>query len=161
MSGNLRVQQERLSMLMRGLGTRIVLYQQRVAANLDLPNNDFLSIDMLHERGPVTAGELSRLTGLSTGSVTALIDRLEKHGLVRREDDPNDRRKVIIVPLYENSDKVRTTYNSLNAKMLELTSLYSEDELETISRFLEQASLVIEGQIYDQNLAGPNKPSNS
>lgn len=53
--------------------------QQNVAASLGLYNNDFLSIDILHERGPITAGELSKLTGLATGSVTALIDRLENN----------------------------------------------------------------------------------
>jgi len=67
-------------MSMRGLGNRTVLYQQTVAASLGLYNNDFLSIDILREKGPVTAGELSKLTGLTTGSVTSLIDRLEKNG---------------------------------------------------------------------------------
>lgn len=55
-------------------------------------------IDVLREKGPITAGEMSKITGLATGSVTALIDRLEKMGYVHREKDPDDRRKVIIVP---------------------------------------------------------------
>lgn len=55
-----------------------MVYQQNVAASLGLYNNDFLSVDILREKGPITAGELSKLTGLATGSVTALIDRLEK-----------------------------------------------------------------------------------
>lgn len=73
--------QEQLTLLMRGLGTRTVIYQQNVAASLGLYNNDFLSVDILREKGPITAGELSKLTGLTTGSVTALIDRLEKAGM--------------------------------------------------------------------------------
>lgn len=71
-------EQEQFTLLMRSLGNRTVLYQQNVAASLGLYNNDFLSIDILREKGPITAGELSKLTGLTTGSVTALIDRLEK-----------------------------------------------------------------------------------
>lgn len=91
-------EQERLTLRMRSLGTRTVLYQQYAASSLGLYNNDYLSVDILHEKGPITAGELSKLTGLATGSVTALIDRLEKNGFVRRQNDPKDRRKVIIVP---------------------------------------------------------------
>ncbi|WP_223285130.1 MarR family winged helix-turn-helix transcriptional regulator [Paenibacillus sp. PL91] len=133
---------------MRGLGSRTVLYQQNVAASLGLYNNDFLSIDILREKGPITAGELSKLTGLATGSVTALIDRLEKNGFVRRQNDPNDRRKVIIVPLYENKEEVSRTYLPLHAAMIKLASSYTDDELELITQFLDKASMVLEDQIH-------------
>ncbi|OMD69794.1 MarR family transcriptional regulator [Paenibacillus odorifer] len=132
---------------MRSLGNRTVLYQQNVAASLGLYNNDFLSIDILREKGPITAGELSKLTGLTTGSVTALIDRLEKNGYVRRQNDPNDRRKVIIVPLYENKDDVINTYQPLHTAMVKLAASYKDEELALISQFLGQASAVLEEQI--------------
>ena len=140
-------QQEKLTMGMRGFGTRTVLYQQSVAASLGLYNNDFLSIDILHEKGPVTAGELSRLTGLTTGSVTSLIDRLEKTGFVRRQPDPHDRRKVIIVPIYEDKEEVSHTYLQLHAAMVKLASSYSDEELELITGFLKKAGTVLEEQI--------------
>ncbi|MFC5702654.1 MarR family winged helix-turn-helix transcriptional regulator [Cohnella faecalis] len=144
-------QQEKLTMSMRGLGTRTVLYQQSVAASLGLHNNDFLSIDILHEKGPVTAGELSRLTGLTTGSVTSLIDRLEKNGFVRRQQDPHDRRKVIIVPLYEDKEDVSATYLQLHSEMVKLASSYSDEELELITQFLNKAGSVLEEQIHHLN----------
>ncbi|NQX58276.1 MarR family transcriptional regulator [Paenibacillus qinlingensis] len=145
---------------MRGLGTRTVLYQQNVATSLGLYNNDFISIDILRERGPITAGELSKLTGLTTGSVTALIDRLEKNGYVRRQNDPNDRRKVIIVPLYENKEEVSHTYLPLHSAMVKLASSYSEEELTLITTFLEQASHVLDAQI-DQLSAKLSSKSSS
>jgi len=141
-------QQEKLTMSMRGLGTRTVLYQQNVAAYLGLYNNDFLSIDILHEKGPVTAGELSRLTGLTTGSVTSLIDRLERSGFVRRQQDPHDRRKVIIVPLYEDKEDVSAAYLQLHEEMVKLASNYSDEELELITQFLNKAGSVLEEQIH-------------
>lgn len=141
-------QQEKLTMSMRGLGTRTVLYQQNVAAYLGLYNNDFLSIDILHEKGPVTAGELSRLTGLTTGSVTSLIDRLERSGFVRRQQDPHDRRKVIIVPLYEDKEDVSAAYLHLHEEMVKLASTYSDEELELITQFLNKAGSVLEEQIH-------------
>ncbi len=144
-------QQENLTMSMRGLGTRTVLYQQSVAASLGLYNNDFLSVDILHEKGPVTAGELSKLTGLTTGSVTALIDRLERNGFVRRQHDPLDRRKVIIVPLYENKEDVSNTYLLLHTAMVKLASSYTDEELELITNFLGKASSVLEEQIHHLN----------
>jgi len=139
--------QENFTLRMRGLGTRTVVYQQNVAASLGLYNNDYLSVDILHEKGPITAGELSKLTGLATGSVTALIDRLEKNGFVRRENDPNDRRKVIIVPLYENKEEVSNTYHPLHAAMLKLASSYKVEELELITQFLDKACTILDEQI--------------
>lgn len=150
-------QQENLTLRMRGLGTRTVLYQQSVATALGLYNNDFLSIDILHEKGPITAGELSKLTGLTTGSVTALIDRLEKNGFVQRQHDPNDRRKVIIVPLYEDKEDVRRTYLQLHEEMVKLASSYTEEELELITQFLSRASSVLENQILLLNSNARNK----
>lgn len=140
-------EQEQFTLLMRGLGTRTVVYQQNVASSLGLYNNDFLSVDILREKGPITAGELSKLTGLATGSVTALIDRLEKNGYVRRQNDPNDRRKVIIVPLYENKEDVIDTYMPLHTAMVKLAASYTDEELALISEFLGKASNVLDEQI--------------
>ncbi|MEX3618888.1 MULTISPECIES: MarR family winged helix-turn-helix transcriptional regulator [Paenibacillus] len=144
---------------MRRLGTRTVLYQQQVASSLGLYNNDFISIDILHEKGPITAGELSKLTGLTTGSVTALIDRLEKSGYVRRENDPKDRRKVIIVPLYEDKEDVSETYLKLYASMMDLASSYTEEELDLITQFLGKASTVLEEQIQHLSSTARSKSS--
>ena len=154
------VQQENFTLRMRSLGSRTVLYQQNVASTLGLYNNDFLSIDILREKGPITAGELSKLTGLATGSVTALIDRLEKNGYVRRENDPNDRRKVIIVPLYENKEEVGNTYAPLHSAMVKLAASYSDEELELITQFLDKASDVLEEQIRHLSSSSSGKSSN-
>lgn len=153
-------QVENLTLSMRGFGSRTVLYQQIVAASLGITNNDFLSIDILHEKGSVTAGGLAKLTGLTTGSVTALIDRLEKNGFVRRQPDPKDRRKVIIVPLYEDKEEVSHTYLQLHAAMVELASTYSDEQLELITQFLNKAGTVLEEQIQQLHVQARN-PSTS
>ncbi|WP_211749007.1 MarR family transcriptional regulator [Paenibacillus sp. Marseille-Q4541] len=142
---------------MRGLGTRTILYQQNVASSLGLYNNDFISVDILREKGPTTAGELSKITGLATGSITALIDRLEKVGYVRRENDPNDRRRVIIVPQYEEKEEVINTYIPLHNAMVKLASSYTEEELALITQFLGKASTVLEDQIEHLSSTKRNK----
>lgn len=150
---------EQFTSLMRGLGTRTILHQQNVAASLGLYNNDFISLDILRETGPITAGELSKKTGLATGSITALVDRLEKIGYVRREHDPNDRRRVIIVPEYESKEEIRHTYESLNQAMLQLASTYKQEELALISQFLQNASAVLEEQIQLLSSSSKSKAS--
>jgi len=132
---------------MRGLGTRSVLYQQKVATSLGLYNHDFIAVDILRESGAITAGELSRLTGLTTGSITSLVDRLEKADYVRRESDPKDRRKVMIIPQYEHKEEVKEQYYALHEAMVELASTYTEDELKIIIQFLENANTVLENQM--------------
>lgn len=133
--------------LMRGLGTRSVLYQQKIAVSLGLYNHDFIAVDILRESGPITAGELSKLSGLTTGSITALVDRLEKAGYVQRESDPTDRRRVIIVPQFEHKEEVKEKYYALHEAMVELAETYTDDELELITQFLEKANVVLENQI--------------
>lgn len=152
-------QQEHFVSLMRSLGNRTVLYQQNVASSLGLYNNDFISVDILREKGPITAGELSKLTGLTTGSVTALIDRLEKIGYVRRQSDPSDRRRVIIVPEYEQKEEVSNTYHPLHTAMVKLASSYNPEELELITQFLGKASMVLEEQIHHLSSTTHSKPS--
>jgi DNA-binding MarR family transcriptional regulator len=151
--------QENFTLHLRGLGNRTVLYQQNVAASLGLYNNDFISVDILREKGPITAGELSKLTGLATGSVTALIDRLEKMGYVSRQNDPSDRRKVIIVPQYENKEEVSNTYIPLHNAMVKLASSYTAEELALITQFLGKASAVLEEQIHLLSSNTRNKSS--
>ncbi|KWW21881.1 MarR family transcriptional regulator [Peribacillus simplex] len=142
---------------MRGLGTRTILYQQNVATSLGLYNHDFISVDILRETGPITAGELAKKTGLTTGSITALVDRLEKFGYVRRQNDPNDRRRVIIVPEYEDKEEVYNTYLPLHNEMVKLVSSYTPEELELITTFLGKASSVLDDQIQQlsSNKQGP------
>lgn len=151
--------QEHFSSLMRGLGTRTILYQQNVAASLGLYNNDFISVDILRETGPITAGELSKKTGLTTGSITALVDRLVKIDYVRRENDPSDRRRVIIVPQYEDKEEISNTYLPLHAAMIELASSYTPDELSLITQFIGKASTVLEDQIHHLSSTTRSKSS--
>ncbi len=151
--------QEQFVSNMRSLGNRTVLYQQNVATSLGLYNNDYISIDILREKGPITAGELAKLTGLATGSITALVDRLEKVGYVRRQNDPNDRRRVIIVPQYEQREDVSNTYHPLHTAMIKLASSYTAEELELITQFLGKASTVLDEQMQHLNASKQSKSS--
>lgn len=131
----------------RDLGRRVVLYQHKIAEQLDVYNHDWTTIDMLSETGPITAGELGRRVGLTTGSVTALVDRLERAGYVKRERHPKDRRSIMIVPQYEDKSEVQHVYETLNQHMTELTNQYTAEQMETIQSFLKATIAILDNEI--------------
>src|SRR5258708_16548377 len=73
-------------------------FHDAVAACLGVNRTDLRCLDILDLAGRKTAGELATEMGMSTGAVTALIDRLEKAGYVNRVRDPGDRRRVLVEP---------------------------------------------------------------
>lgn len=83
--------------LNRELSTMMVLFHSRIAEQMGLSGTDHKCLELvLRSEEPITAGRIAQLSGLSTGAVTGVIDRLERRGLVRRVRDPHDRRKVLI-----------------------------------------------------------------
>jgi DNA-binding MarR family transcriptional regulator len=136
---------------LRKLSTRMVLFQQKAAQSLGVVHTDFKTADILNEVGPLTAGELGKITGLSTGSVTALIDRLVQSGYVRREKDRTDRRRVIIVPVREKQSCIKEHYLPLNQSMSQLCSQYKEEELYLIIGFIEKTITIHEKEIQRNN----------
>lgn len=105
---------ESLTHRLQRYGMRSVLFQQNMAQKIGVSHTDLKSAEILNETGPITAGELSKITGLSTGSVTALINRLEKSGYVKRERDQLDGRKVVIMPIPERQKQIKSHYQSLS-----------------------------------------------
>src|SRR5689334_19744767 len=69
---------------------------EAVTVAIGVNRTDGKCIDILHQHGRMSAGELAGHSGLTTGAVTAVIDRLEGMGYVRREADPADRRRVLV-----------------------------------------------------------------
>lgn len=92
------------------------------------------------QKGALTAGELATLTGLSTGAVTGLIDRFEQKKLVKRERDPNDRRKVWIVP---DTGKImallQPLYQDFQQATEDLLATFTGSERAIIEAFLQKS----------------------
>ncbi len=79
----------------------VVLHSNEVARQVGLGPSDSQFLGLLRLDGPLTPGRLAELTGLTTGTVTGVLDRLERGGFVRRERDAADRRKVVVTPVPE------------------------------------------------------------
>ena len=126
-----------LTVQSRRLSTRTVLFHQMIADHLGLHTTDHKCLDIINEYGQVTAGQLAGLTGLTTGAITAAIDRLEKARLAKREFDPNDRRKVIIKVLPDRMPEIRKLFKtSLKEPLQKVLSHYTNDQLTIILDYI-------------------------
>jgi DNA-binding MarR family transcriptional regulator len=124
----------------RELSTATILFHQAIADRLGMHLTDHKCAGILLRAGPITAGELARRTGLTTGTITAVIDRLENAGFVRRAKDPGDRRRVVIEPLRERiEEKIGPLFESIARAMAELCADYSVQELAVIRDFTARA----------------------
>lgn len=116
------------------------LFSQRVAEKLGMNPTDIQFLNLLDLLGPMTPGLLGQCSGLSTGGVTVVIDRLERAGYIRRTANPNDRRSVLIVPQPGRQKRVHANYDSVEQQFREVLSGFSERELETVLRFFTVAN---------------------
>jgi DNA-binding MarR family transcriptional regulator len=124
----------------RQLSAATILFHQAVADRLGMNITDHKCADILSRTGPITAGELARRTGLTTGAITGVIDRLEKAGFARRAKDPGDRRRVIIEPVVKRMERViGPLFESMARSAAELCAGYSTDELAVIRDFTVRA----------------------
>jgi DNA-binding MarR family transcriptional regulator len=135
--------QEKLEQLMREM--RLMssfdsLFSQAVAERVGMHQTDIETMDLLNTLGPMTAGELSVRTGLTSGATTRLIDRLERVGYVRRRADEADRRCVIIEPVHENLEKLGALFRPVHDGMIDLWSGFSDDELDVIIEFVSRSN---------------------
>jgi len=128
----------------REMSTETIMFHQAVADVLGLHITDHKSLELIHRFGVMPAGRLAELTGLTTGSVTGIIDRLEKAGYVRRTDDPKDRRRTIVEPTRNRrlERKIEAIFMHLHERMHKLMSSYSDTELAFLlaatTKFIEQ-----------------------
>jgi len=129
----------RIFAAIRGVGDQGELTREVIAEVLGLNKTDLAGVDFLYSQdGTCTAGELSRATGLTSGSTTTLIDRLEKAGYAVREDDPTDRRKQLVRLSDKAHARCEAVYEPIRKDMFKLWSNYSASELELIERFLTE-----------------------
>jgi DNA-binding MarR family transcriptional regulator len=106
------------------------------SAKLGVNRTDGRCLDIIDQRGGLTAGELATAVGLTPGAVTTVLDRLEERGFVTRRRDPDDRRRVIV----EMSDDARRlaweAYGPLGEMGAPIVGRLSDKELRTIIEFL-------------------------
>jgi len=133
--------------LLRSLGPAVrrqvawtVLHNQAIADRLGMSATDLHATNLLDLEGPMTAGRLAELMGLTTGAVTGVLDRLERAGMVRREADPADRRRVIARLAPEGMERVRAEFAAVGASAAELYASYDEAQLALLLDYSSRSS---------------------
>jgi DNA-binding MarR family transcriptional regulator len=111
-----------------------------VAERVGLHPTDYKALSALQRRGPLTAGALADTTGLTTGSVTALVDRLARRGLVRRLRDPADGRRVVVEVTEQAIDAVMPFVAAPEHSPEPLYESYTTDQLDVICDFLARSA---------------------
>lgn len=137
-----------LAEAMRASSALSVLLSQAIADRVGISPTDLESLDLVIRHGPLTAGRLAELTGLTTGAVTGLVDRLERRGYVRREPDPADRRRVVVRAIPENAEPdFGPPFAAMAEAMDRLVAGYGDEDLAAILDFFERAGAIAAEQI--------------
>ena len=130
---------ERFVALTRELSAATVLFHSQVAGRVGLSATDHKCLDLaVSADRPLTAGQIAERSGLSTGAVTGVIDRLERAGYVRRVRDPDDRRKVLVEVSRANLTKYGDAFEGISVALGETLAGYTSAELAIIERYLTE-----------------------
>ncbi|WP_330288446.1 MarR family winged helix-turn-helix transcriptional regulator [Streptomyces sp. NBC_00576] len=125
-----------------------VLFNQAVADHLGMHPTDVQCLSLLGiEPGPFTTGRIAELTGLTSGSATRLVDRLERAGYVTRQRDEEDRRRVLVVPVAAAMRRLGEFWDSLAEGWLATFEGYTEQELALLGRHMRRTTELAQRQI--------------
>lgn len=122
--------------------TATVMFHHAVAESFGLGATDHKCLDLLRDRPAMTASELASLTGLTTGAVTGVVARLERRGYLRREPDPDDRRKQTLHPNSERVEEIHDAVEPLRRDLTTVLDRFDERQLEAIAAFLAESTQI-------------------
>ena len=122
-------------------------FDERVAKKFKLSRTDMRCLDILGRRGPTTAGQLADESGLSTGAVTFLLDRLELAGMVKRRRDTDDRRRVWVELVPAAQKRLQHAQQPIVEEMKQVTQRFKAEELAIVRDFMREAKEVFQRQI--------------
>ncbi|MDQ2622020.1 MAG: MarR family transcriptional regulator [Actinomycetota bacterium] len=111
---------------------------------LGLNRTDGRCFDVLDHQGPMSAGDLGRAVGLTSGAVTAVIDRLEAKGYAQRSSHPGDRRKVLVEVTTKGRSAARAHYQPLVESTATVLEGLEPSEFELLTRFNRQSAEINE-----------------
>jgi DNA-binding MarR family transcriptional regulator len=141
----------RLMLALRRSSAAGVLHGQTIARRVGVNSTDLECLDLILMSGPSTAGDIARHTGLTSGAVTGLIDRLERLGLVERAADAADRRKVLVRVREDRIGAIAALYTPLEKAMQALLAGYSKEEFATLIDFAERSGALLQARVSELN----------
>jgi DNA-binding MarR family transcriptional regulator len=135
---------------LRGAGAVMQLLGAASAERIGINVTDLNCLNILALTGRMTAGELARATGLTTASITGVLDRLEEAGFVSRERDPHDRRRVVVAL---NAERGRRDVAPVFAPVIEAwraaAAQYTDEQLTLILGFQRQLEQLMRDRLIE------------
>jgi DNA-binding MarR family transcriptional regulator len=116
--------------------TQSAFLSNAIAERLGVTTTELEVLGTLVARGALSAGDLAKRTGLTSGAVTRLIDRLAERGIVRRLADPADRRRVLVEVTPSAMKASDPFYEPIAREGTALLEQRTEKELEVILEYL-------------------------
>jgi DNA-binding MarR family transcriptional regulator len=142
-----RLEEDFLLALRRG-GSIMQLLGQLSAERIGINVTDLNCLNIVALTGSMSAGDLARRTGLTTASITGVLDRLEEGGFVRRERDPHDRRRVMVnLNAGPGLREVAATFGPLVMAWRSAAASHSDDELRLLLGFQQQLEEIMRDQL--------------
>lgn len=122
----------------RDYGVNLTLFRNAVSEWAGINVTDMECLRLLFLKGTASPSELAKHTGLTSGATTAMLDRLEKAGLIERRPNPDDRRGTLIAAAESSAEKAASWFESARKAQDDLISSYSAEDLEIISDVFER-----------------------
>ena len=145
----MQMRQDEFNRSHRDLATAVIAFQEAAARRLGMTAAERKCAGLIAELSETTPKQLAEATGLTTGAITGILDRLERAGYAKREPNPKDRRSVIIRP--RNSERLaketRPIFSSLTEAMTKLADDYSPEQRTLILRHLEDTIAILRREI--------------
>jgi DNA-binding MarR family transcriptional regulator len=133
-------------------------FDEGVAKKFKLSRTDMRCLDMLGRQGPMTAGQLAEESGLSTGAVTFLLDRLEEAGMVKRRRDTDDRRRIWVELVPSAQKRLDRMQQPIVEEMRAVSQRFKEEELAIVRDFMREAKEVFQRQVSDAAHRSKGRP---
>ncbi|MEU4834618.1 MarR family transcriptional regulator [Streptosporangium sp. NPDC023615] len=136
------------------LSTAVVVFHEAVARRLGLSAIDHKALGIVARQGPLPAGALAGELGFGASAITALVDRLERAGYVRRVPDPADRRRVLVTATSGQTPDLGMIFADLGREMGAFLAEYDERELALILDYVTKTIAVLKAQTARLSSAG-------
>lgn len=127
------------------LGTDVDAVGQAAATHIGINQTDLICLNALFRQGPMSAGQLASVIGRTSGATTTAIDRLERAGYVHRRNDPNDRRRVLVVASDEGARQAFALFDGLLDALAGLAGTYTDEQLALLQDLIEGFRQILGG----------------
>lgn len=129
---------QRALVAVKEYGVRLTWFRNAMSEWAGFNATDMDCLRLLFHKGVATPSELGRQTGLTSGATTAMLDRLQRAGLIERRPNPDDRRGILITPVASAAQRMAGWFESARRAQDELLSRYTPGELEVVADVFER-----------------------